>query len=339
MRGLRSIVFSSLLRSVTFAPGLLLILACSLTGNLYPQAHGKPPTVLAIALDPQARQLAVYSSNRSLALWDVGSGRLIRKNAIEKDVPEHLAFSKDGSLLAVAGFIDITLWDTGNGTQTGILPLLNLALAPISSMAFSADGRLLATGHSDGVLALWDVASGRLQRKIAAHNKNISAVSFSPDDQVVVSGSWDNTACLWDVKSGARLATLTGHTNWINGVAFNSSSTRVATAGADGLVNVWEVPSGTSIASAANEGSLMMLNGVTFDPTGRMLFAVTIGGGAVWDASTGRMVRSLDHLSSGASVIAFRSDGTHIAVAGTDGIVDVLDSATGKPTFHFSAKP
>jgi hypothetical protein len=83
----------------------------------------------------------------------------------------------------------------------------------VNSVAFSPDGRLLASGSADKTIKLWEVATGSLVRTLSGHTDSVSSVAFSPDGRLLASGSSDNTIKLWDVASGSLVRTLSGHTD------------------------------------------------------------------------------------------------------------------------------
>jgi WD40 repeat protein len=88
-----------------------------------------------------------------------------------------------------------------------------------NSVAFSADGRTLASG-SWKTIKLWEVATGRELRTLGGHSEAVNSVAFSADGKTLASGSYDNTVKLWEVATGRELRTLSGHSGSVNSVAF-----------------------------------------------------------------------------------------------------------------------
>ena len=97
-------------------------------------------------------------------------------------------------------------------------------------MAFSPDGRLLATASRDDTARLWDPATGEHLRTLTGHTDGVWGVAFSPDGRLLATASNDSTARLWDPATGEHLRTLTGHTDGVRGVAFSPDGHLLATA-------------------------------------------------------------------------------------------------------------
>ena len=133
-----------------------------------------------------------------------------------------VAYSPDGTRLAVASSVGIWLYDADTGAEVA---LLSRHTGDVFSVSFSPDGSTLAGGCQDGTIGLWDVAIGQEKARLKGHTGYVPSVSFSPDGNTLASlgGPSDHTIRLWDVVSGREKAILE---EYIYGVVIRDVLTR-----------------------------------------------------------------------------------------------------------------
>jgi hypothetical protein len=197
---------------------------------------------------------------------------------------------------------------------------------PVESVAFSPDGRILASGSADKTVRLWDVSSRQLLATLTGHEESVDSVAFSPDGRLLASGSRDKTVRLWDVSSRQLLATLTGHYNIVLSVAFSPDGRLLASASDDKTVRLWDVASRQLLATLT--GHKKGVESIVFSPDGRLLASCSLDKTVrLWDVATRQPLATLGHEDFVWSA-AFSPDGRILASISTDKTVRLWDVAT-----------
>jgi WD40 repeat protein len=198
----------------------------------------------------------------------------------------------------------------------------------VHSVAFSPDGKTLASAHNDSTIHLWDVKTGRLIRSFTGHTGHVPVFVFSPDGKTLAGGSPDQTVKLWDVSSGRFIRAFTGHRDSVYSVAFSPNGKTIASGSNDRTVRLWEVSSGRLVHSF--EGHKSFVHAVAFSPDGK-----TIASGSydhtlrLWDVSSGRFIRPFEGHAEWVNSVAFSPDGKMLASGSTDRSVKLWEVDSG----------
>lgn len=194
-------------------------------------------------------------------------------------------------------------------------PMFASCPAACLAVAFSPDGRFLASGWANQRIRIHEVATGLELRSLPGHGASINSLGFSPDGRLLVTASDDKTARVWNFSSGSPLLVLAGHTDAVRSVAINRSGTRIATGCDDGFVRLWDAQSGTILATLAGPSARGIV-GVAFSPIKATLLASCSQDGTVclWDSVTGKLLVADQSRKGRSCGLAFRADGRVLAV-------------------------
>jgi len=211
---------------------------------------------------------------------------------------------------------------------------LNGHTAKVNKLSFSPNGSRLASVADDNTVRLWNTETGDEVAVLKAHTSSVTGVAYSPDGNRLVSSSRDGTIKLWDANAHEETASLMGHDGTVYEVAFSPDGSCFASAGYDNTVKLWDVETGSEIRTFVGHTGLVRT--VAFDRAGKRL----VSGGydtkiRVWDVASGKQIATA-HASSGAVFgVAFSPDGKRFSASGTDHSVHLIETLSGREIMTF----
>lgn len=301
--------------------------------NEQPAGHRKEISVFALSKD--GRYALTGDEDENNFLWDVKSGKLIRENG--KPDPVRIwvvaaAFSPDSSTLVWSRFRKHmpVLWDVNSGKRLGVLASKeNGHKAEVVALAFSDDGRYVASGDMQGMIVIWNMKDRSVVRRFKAHDGNVSQIVFVQGGKEFASAGMDGALYLWGIEREAALAVLMKPSENIVTSMTVSASGSVLYAASDNLtVKGWNVPLRTLRSTISFDDRL--INSIAVSPDGDLLAVIEEDQSVLlWNIRESKAVWRHE-LQDSALLARFSPDGGSLFTSGGDNWVREWDVSSGR---------
>jgi WD40 repeat protein len=274
----------------------------------------------SIAIAPDGKTLASSCVDKTIEIWDLQKGELIRTISGHSEAISSVAISPDGQFLASSSILcpksNVKVWNL----QTG--KLLHSRLGHKKSVRFVAidrKARILVSGSNK--IKIWNLHTGDRLCTLW-HSCAVNAATISPDGQVLVSGGSDGKIKLWNPITGDHISTLKGHTDAINAVVISPDGKFLLSGSLDHTIKIWHLATGK--LHHTFEGHKDAVNALTISLDGKFL----ISGSSdrtmkIWHLVRGELRQTLQGHSDGITSVALSSDGRTLVSGSLDKTIKI----------------
>jgi WD40 repeat protein len=309
--------------------------------------EGHTAPVLTVAFSPDGKY-ALSGSGRprlvsaesiaednSLRLWDIATGKEVRRFLGHTDAVTAAVFSPNGKLI-LSGSADhsLILWDAESGA---ILKSFKAESGDaVLDVLFSTDGKLAYAGTADRKIIAWDLETAQPVREFTGHGAQVNTIALSPNGRQLLSGGGtafsraeDFSLILWDTTTGLEIRRLQGHTAPVTDIVFNPDGRTAVTSSADRTLIIWDIRTGKEIRRLV--GHAGSVQAIAFSPERHTV----LSGGSdkqliLWDLESAAEIRRMFGHTAAVTSVAYRRDGKVIASASVDNTAIIRDWATGQ---------
>lgn len=310
---------------------------------------GMEKPIRAVAFAQDGRWLATAGDDGVVRTWDAKTGKPLDEIEGHQAAVALLISGPNDALVSVSEDKSTVVWDADPAWQyAGVLgpsaenpldrspsPLVDRVL----TLAFSPDGKYLATGGGDpsrsGELMLWDVATRTFAKSFAdAHSDTVFSVEFSRDGKWLLSGAADKFVKVHDVETTKLVRSFEGHTSHVLGVTFKADTSRIASAGADNAIKIWTVETGEqhrTIQNYSKQVTSIQFMGVSDN--------IVSGSGdktvKFHRANDGGNYRGFGGATDFVYSVSALRDESVVIAGGEDGVLRVWNGTNGQVLFNF----
>jgi WD40 repeat protein/serine/threonine protein kinase len=298
---------------------------------------GHDDRVLSAAYSPDGKMAVSASTDKTLIIWDVATGKALQRLQGHKDWVWHAVFSADGKyVLSASQDKTLMIWDAATGQA---LHTLEGHTDAVRAAAFSPDGKMALSGGQDGALILWDVATGQEIRRMQGNTTPVFSVAVSRSGFTALSGGKDGTITLWNLDTGEAItrygAEGEGHTSEVWSVVYTPDEQGMLSGSDDSTLILWSFESGQPVRRF--KGHSTRVTSVDISPDGRLAVSGSEDNSiVVWDLATAAIVRRFIGHTYLVYGVAFSPDGEQVLSASWDKTLRLWDLENGAQIRRFN---
>jgi WD40 repeat protein len=300
------------------------------TGRVTRTFAGHVGSVNSVAFSPDEMRVLSASSDRTLKIWQVQSGALIRSIESDRGILA-ASFALGGARLVAGGDRSLQIRDASTGD---LLPLLRRYSSRMQSLAFSRDSSRLFVGGYDETIAMWDFATGKLLRTFGFHTPyvDVASIAISRDGSRLATGSdvpLNLSAKFWNVDTGKMLQTFEHRPMGVKSVAFSRDGAKLVSSGGDADVKLWDAATGALLKRFSGHDGLV--RAIAFSPNDAFIASgsddLSI---RIWDVKTSEAVHTLRDHRGLIEALAYSPDSIHLVSGSLDHTIKIWEAATGQ---------
>ncbi len=314
---------------------LLCLFVMPVIGGAYLFSQDKPEIVIqsghtnavnSVAISADGKYIVSGSWDNTVRLWDLATGKEIRRFEGHTSIVNSVAISADGKyIVSGSGDNTVRLWDMATGKE---IRRFAGHTESVYSVVISADGKYIVSGSGDNTVRLWDRASGKETRRFEGHTGAVTSAAISADGLHIISGSLDNTVRLWGMAAGQEIRRFEGHTGWVSSVAISADGNYIVSGSWDKTVRLWDTATGKELRRF--DGHTSGVNSVAISADGNYIVSGSLDNTVrLWDMATGNELRRFAGHTGWVRSVAISRDGRYIVSGSQDGEIKIWHAVKG----------